>query len=96
MIDRWWGIGIGAAWKVAEVEEGSTVAIFGLGAVGLAVFQIKPHLPVALGDDFNGHTHPRIIHYASLIDCYIISGRGGGKAPGSFKDHRCRFESRKI
>ncbi|KAH0683739.1 hypothetical protein KY290_022373 [Solanum tuberosum] len=29
--------GLGAAWKVAEVEEGSTVAIFGLGAVGLAV-----------------------------------------------------------
>lgn len=31
------GAGIGAAWKVANVEEGSTVAIFGLGAVGLAV-----------------------------------------------------------
>ncbi|KAM4087097.1 hypothetical protein ACJW30_10G150900 [Castanea mollissima] len=29
--------GIGAAWKVAEVEEGSMVAIFGLGPVGLAV-----------------------------------------------------------
>ncbi|KAJ8625024.1 hypothetical protein MRB53_033554 [Persea americana] len=29
--------GIGAAWKVAEVTPGSTVAIFGLGAVGLAV-----------------------------------------------------------
>ncbi|XP_059279723.1 alcohol dehydrogenase-like 1 isoform X2 [Lycium ferocissimum] len=29
--------GLGAAWKAAEVEEGSTVAIFGLGAVGLAV-----------------------------------------------------------
>nr|KJB64123.1 hypothetical protein B456_010G038400 [Gossypium raimondii] len=29
--------GIGAAWKVADIEEGSTVAIFGLGAVGLAV-----------------------------------------------------------
>ncbi|KAL3371578.1 hypothetical protein AABB24_008225 [Solanum stoloniferum] len=29
--------GLGAAWKVAEVKEGSTVAIFGLGAVGLAV-----------------------------------------------------------
>ncbi|CAN0892778.1 Alcohol dehydrogenase-like 1 [Linum grandiflorum] len=28
---------VGAAWKAAEVEEGSTVAIFGLGAVGLAV-----------------------------------------------------------
>ncbi|KAK1308154.1 Alcohol dehydrogenase-like 5 [Acorus calamus] len=29
--------GVGAAWKVAGVELGSTVAIFGLGAVGLAV-----------------------------------------------------------
>uniref|UniRef100_K4A1F5 Enoyl reductase (ER) domain-containing protein n=1 Tax=Setaria italica TaxID=4555 RepID=K4A1F5_SETIT len=31
--------GVGAAWKVAAVEPGSTVAIFGLGAVGLAVAQ---------------------------------------------------------
>ncbi|KAK8684053.1 hypothetical protein V6N13_040090 [Hibiscus sabdariffa] len=31
--------GIGAAWKVADIEEGSTVAIFGLGAVGLAVIK---------------------------------------------------------
>jgi len=30
-------VGLGAAWKVADVEEGSTVVIFGLGAVGLAV-----------------------------------------------------------
>ncbi|XP_019094256.1 PREDICTED: alcohol dehydrogenase-like 1 isoform X2 [Camelina sativa] len=29
--------GIGGAWKVANVDEGSTVAVFGLGAVGLAV-----------------------------------------------------------
>ncbi|KAL9254514.1 Alcohol dehydrogenase-like 2-like protein [Drosera capensis] len=29
--------GVGSAWKVADVEEGSTVAIFGLGAIGLAV-----------------------------------------------------------
>ncbi|XP_027353531.1 alcohol dehydrogenase-like 5 isoform X2 [Abrus precatorius] len=29
--------GVGAAWKVADVEEGATVAIFGLGTVGLAV-----------------------------------------------------------
>ncbi|CAH2033617.1 unnamed protein product [Thlaspi arvense] len=29
--------GVGAAWKVADVGEGSTVAVFGLGAVGLAV-----------------------------------------------------------
>lgn len=32
-----WKTGVGAAWKVAGVEVGSTVAIFGLGAVGLAV-----------------------------------------------------------
>ncbi|XP_020527967.1 alcohol dehydrogenase-like 7 isoform X2 [Amborella trichopoda] len=29
--------GVGAAWKVANVEAGSTVVIFGLGTVGLAV-----------------------------------------------------------
>ena len=34
--------GVGAAWKVADVEEGSTVAIFGLGAVGLAVSYRSP------------------------------------------------------
>ncbi|KAL6657574.1 hypothetical protein ACP70R_005354 [Stipagrostis hirtigluma subsp. patula] len=31
--------GVGAAWKVAAVETGSTVAVFGLGTVGLAVAQ---------------------------------------------------------
>lgn len=30
-------LGVGAAWKTANVKEGSTVAIFGLGSVGLAV-----------------------------------------------------------
>ncbi|CAJ2668694.1 alcohol dehydrogenase-like 7 isoform X2 [Trifolium pratense] len=29
--------GVGAAWRTASVEPGSTVAIFGLGSVGLAV-----------------------------------------------------------
>jgi alcohol dehydrogenase len=29
--------GVGAAWNTANVSMGSTVAIFGLGAVGLAV-----------------------------------------------------------
>ncbi|XP_009605587.1 alcohol dehydrogenase-like 7 [Nicotiana tomentosiformis] len=29
--------GVGAAWKTADVEPGSTVVIFGLGAIGLAV-----------------------------------------------------------
>ncbi|KAG0474868.1 hypothetical protein HPP92_014554 [Vanilla planifolia] len=31
--------GLGAAWKVANVSEGSTVVIFGLGTVGLSVAQ---------------------------------------------------------
>uniref|UniRef100_A0ACD5YXX3 Uncharacterized protein n=1 Tax=Avena sativa TaxID=4498 RepID=A0ACD5YXX3_AVESA len=31
--------GVGATWKVAAVEAGSSVAVFGLGAVGLAVTQ---------------------------------------------------------
>ena len=30
-------LGLGAAWKVADISEGSTVAIFGLGTVGLSV-----------------------------------------------------------
>jgi S-(hydroxymethyl)glutathione dehydrogenase/alcohol dehydrogenase len=30
-------LGVGAAWRTASVEPGSTVAIFGLGSVGLAV-----------------------------------------------------------
>lgn len=38
--------GIGAAWKVAEVTPGSTVAIFGLGAVGLAVSIAVPFFPL--------------------------------------------------
>ncbi|KAL2468136.1 Alcohol dehydrogenase-like 7 [Forsythia ovata] len=29
--------GVGAAWRAANVDEGSTVAIFGLGVIGLAV-----------------------------------------------------------
>lgn len=31
--------GLGAAWNTCKVEDGSTVAVFGLGAVGLAVIQ---------------------------------------------------------
>lgn len=31
------GTGVGAAWKLAKVEPASSVAVFGLGAVGLSV-----------------------------------------------------------
>jgi len=30
-------LGLGAAWKVADISEKSTVVIFGLGTVGLSV-----------------------------------------------------------
>jgi Zn-dependent alcohol dehydrogenase len=46
--------GVGAAWNTANVSKGSTVAVFGLGAVGLAVREIKLFSP----------TYKRI--YASL------------------------------
>lgn len=38
--------GVGAAWKVAGVTPGSNVAIFGLGAVGLAVSNTALLLPL--------------------------------------------------
>lgn len=31
--------GLGAAWNTCDIEEGTTVAVFGLGAVGLAIIQ---------------------------------------------------------
>ncbi|TVU48120.1 hypothetical protein EJB05_07745, partial [Eragrostis curvula] len=33
------GTGVGAAWKLAKVEPGSSVAVFGLGSVGLSAVQ---------------------------------------------------------
>ena len=41
--------GFGAAWKEANVESGSTVAVFGLGAVGLGVYMHKIILYVYVG-----------------------------------------------
>jgi alcohol dehydrogenase len=32
--------GVGAAWNTANISAGNTIAIFGLGAVGLAVSKI--------------------------------------------------------
>lgn len=43
-----WKTGLGAAWKVAGVEVGSTVAIFGLGAVGLAVILTSHHMSIKI------------------------------------------------
>ena len=40
-------LGLGAVWNTADLEEGSTVVVFGLGAVGLAVsfFNSSSHFP---------------------------------------------------
>ncbi|TXG51960.1 hypothetical protein EZV62_021129 [Acer yangbiense] len=45
--------GVGAAWKKAEVEAGSTVAIFGLGTIGLAREQDYVVLLLIIGVDVN-------------------------------------------
>jgi hypothetical protein len=63
-------VGVGAAWKVADVEKGSTVAIFGLGAVGLAVRLLTPFFAI---NNFTLHpnnftlipTNPKIFILAS-------------------------------
>jgi len=34
-------VGVGAAWRTAGVEPGSTVAIFGLGSIGFAVWTLS-------------------------------------------------------
>lgn len=42
-------LGLGAVWNVANVSKGSSVAIFGLGAVGLSVsIYIRVHYKLIL------------------------------------------------
>lgn len=41
-------VGVGAAWRTAGVEPGSTVAIFGLGSVGLAVWILLNKVSLSL------------------------------------------------
>ena len=53
--------GVGAAWNTANVSKGSTVAVFGLGAVGLAVSKIKLFCP----------TYKRI--YFTKLPVYLCS-----------------------
>ena len=53
--------GVGAAWNTANVSKGSTVAVFGLGAVGLAVSKIN---------SFSEHT--KIIYFTKL-PVYLLS-----------------------
>ena len=57
--------GVGAAWKVAAVEPGSTVAVFGLGAVGLAVR--TTNLLIAL----LRNTHFFVFVWTSLLQTHL-------------------------
>lgn len=62
--------GVGAAWNVADIQPGSTVAIFGLGAVGLAVAEGARAKGASkiIGIDVNPDKFPLgIIHLLSLM-----------------------------
>ncbi|KAH1034596.1 hypothetical protein GLYMA_20G050300v4 [Glycine max] len=63
--------GVGAAWRTAGVEPGSTVAIFGLGSIGLAV---------AEGARLCGAT--RIIGKKFGVTDFVNAGECGGKPVG--------------
>ena len=74
-VTKFWFIwtGFGSSWKYAKVEKGSTVAIFGLGAIGMGVsphpwFMIKLSIPWM-----------SIIHWYTLLSslkhCYLIKSR---------------------
>lgn len=84
--------GVGAAWRSAKVEPGSTVAIFGLGSVGLAVVQGAKMCGASkiIGVDLNpdkeevgksfGVTHfvnPSQLDNRSIIEV-IVEMTGGG------------------
>ncbi|KAG8073785.1 hypothetical protein GUJ93_ZPchr0006g43556 [Zizania palustris] len=62
--------GVGAAWKLAKVEPGSTVAIFGLGAVGLAVIFDYPEYIIEM---ISGNFRVRIINSENLA-CQVAEG----------------------
>lgn len=64
-----WNEGVGAAWNVADIQPGATVAIFGLGAVGLAVSFPLVFFWYHYGSEsvlIGAHTH-RLILNAVLI-----------------------------
>ena len=62
-------VGVGAAWKVAQVEEGSTVAIFGLGSVGLAVCYFNGFYVISSGSVlFQAHNWPLL----STLDLFLL------------------------
>eukprot|EP00250_Pteridium_aquilinum_P010953 c19740_g1_i1 orf=209-1351(+) len=57
--------GFASVWNVAKVEKGSTVAVFGLGTVGLAVAAgaRKAGAVKIIGVDINPKKHKRALHF---------------------------------
>ncbi|RDX72119.1 Alcohol dehydrogenase-like 2, partial [Mucuna pruriens] len=68
--------GVGAVWKVADVEEGSTVAIFGLGTVGLAVAVAAKQRGASkiIGIDLN----PEKFEIEASLPCLSYAGKKFG------------------
>lgn len=68
--------GLSSVWNVAKVEKGSTVAIFGLGTVGLAVAAgaHKAGATRIIGVDINPKKFERALHFG-VTDCINPSER---------------------
>lgn len=60
-------LGLGAAWNVADISKGSTVVIFGLGTVGLAV-----SISRMLSDKLSAVMicQPYLIHFDKLLQSF--------------------------
>lgn len=89
--------GLGAAWKVADISAGSTVVIFGLGTVGLAVAQgakLRGASEV-IGVDINPQKYEKgksfgVTKYVNPDECsepiqQVIKGLTNGGADYSFE-----------
>lgn len=104
------GAGVGAAWKVAAVEPGSTVAVFGLGAVGLAVtikdsrlLTFPSYITHSVFYSLSYITHS--VFYASpwlfpklITVCATYGAAGSARVQDAWgkEDHRSRFEPGQV
>ncbi|WVZ55783.1 hypothetical protein U9M48_006402 [Paspalum notatum var. saurae] len=81
------GTGVGAAWKLAKVEPGSSVAVFGLGSVGLAVTQGAKMCGASriIGKSFGvtDFVNPSQLDKSSV--CEVITEMTGGGVDCSFE-----------
>lgn len=81
--------GFGSAWKVAEVEKGSTVAVLGLGAVGLGVWihKLLPSILVLM----------KLINsfFIYIFGVRLIAGRRSSSDSRGDQNHRGGYKCKK-